>query len=578
MSLPRLIRLFPLLLLMLLSAGSWALNPDDLLPPERAFAARLEQQGQQLLLHLDVARGYYLYRERIQLTPQPAGSVSLPVLPAGEAKTDPYFGRQQVFHHGITLALPISAPLPAGFALKTVVQGCADAGLCYPPLTRTLKVGDGMNSNPWLDSAPSHSTAPTLARGKLAATLAAFFAAGLAMAFTACMYPLLPIVSSLIAGHGHRLSKRRGFGLSLAYVQGLALTYTAVGVAAGLTGSLLTVWLQQPAVILTAAALMVLFALAMFDVISIQLPAALQSRLASTSNRLSGGHVATVFAMGALSALLIGPCVAPPLAVALGYIGQSGDALLGGAALYAMALGLGLPLLLVGTFGGHVLPRAGQWMNAVKAAFGCVMLGVAIWMAGPFLPTALTMLLWSALALGIAWQLLRVGGQGLAAWLRRLLAVLFTVAGLLQIVGAATGAPSPRLPWAGIWHGTQLPKAVFTRVASNAELDAALARARAAGQPVLLDFYADWCVSCVEMEETTFRDPAVRQRMDHMLLLQADVTANNPAQQAMLKRFGLYGPPGIMLYDAAGRQTQQVIGYQDAGEFVRSLDAANPGQ
>ncbi|MEQ6290348.1 protein-disulfide reductase DsbD [Vogesella sp. GCM10023246] len=567
-----------LLLLILLCTGSaWALNPDELLPPERAFAARLEQQGQTLLLHLDVAQGYYLYRDRIQLTPQPAASVSVPKLPAGESKNDPYFGRQQVFHRGLTLTLPINGTLPPDFTLKTVVQGCADAGLCYPPLTRTLKVGDGMASNPWLDSSPSQSTAPALARGQLATTLAAFFVAGLAMAFTACMYPLLPIVSSLIAGHGHRLSKRRGFGLSLAYVQGLALTYTAVGVAAGLTGSLLTVWLQQPAVILAAAALMVLLALGMFDVISIQLPAALQSRLAASSNRLSGGHVATVFGMGALSALLVGPCIAPPLAIALGYIGQTGDALLGGSALYAMALGLGLPLLVVGTFGGHVLPRAGQWMNAVKFAFGFVMLAVAIWMAGPFLPTPLTMLLWGALALGIAWKLARVSGKGLAARLGKALALLFVLAGLLQLVGAATGAPSPRLPWAGIWHGNQLPKAVFSRVASNAELDAALARARAAGQPVLLDFYADWCVSCIEMEETTFRDPAVRRRMDKMLLLQADVTANNAEQQALLKRFGLYGPPGIMLYDTSGRQTAQVIGYQDAATFTRSLDAANLG-
>ncbi|WP_174874463.1 protein-disulfide reductase DsbD [Vogesella oryzae] len=581
MSLVRL--LHRLLLLILLCTGTaWALNQDELLPPERAFAARLEQQGQSLLLHLDVARGYYLYRERIQLTPQPAGSIDIAKLPAGETKNDPYFGRQQVYHRGITLTLPIHGTLPADFTLKTVVQGCADAGLCYPPLTRTLKVGDGMASNPWLDSMPSQSAAPTLARGKLAATLAAFFAAGLAMAFTACMYPLLPIVSSLIAGHGHHLSKRRALALSLAYVQGLALTYTAVGIVAGLTGSLLTVWLQQPAVVLSAAALMVLFALGMFDVISIQLPAALQSRLASTSNRLSGGHLATVFAMGALSALLVGPCIAPPLAIALGYIGQTGDAALGGAALYSMALGLGLPLLVVGTFGGHVLPRAGQWMNAVKFAFGFVMLGVAIWMAGPFLPTPLTMLLWGALALGIAWKLgltrrLPVGAR-LAARLGKTLALLFALAGLLQWVGAATGAPSPRLPWAGVWHGQQLPKAVFTRVQDNQQLDAALARAQAAGQAVLLDFYADWCVSCIEMEETTFRDPAVRQRMDKMLLLQADVTANSPAQQAMLKRFGLYGPPGIMLYDSSGRQTQQVIGYQDPAEFVRSLDAANLGQ
>ena len=568
--------LFPLLLLLAALPAS-ALDPNDLLPPEKAFAARLEQQGQQLLVHVNIAPGYYLYRDRTRIVSEPAGVVGTPQLPAGDAKQDPYFGLQQVYHQRVTFTVPITATaLPDNFTLLATIQGCADAGLCYPPYTHKLKPGDNRLAD-WLSPAASaDDAAPTLSRQQWLGTLFTFLLAGIGMAFTACMYPLLPIVSSMVAGQGQRLNKTRGFVLTFAYVQGLALTYTAVGVIAGKTGSLLTVWLQQPAVILAASALMVVFALGMFDLITIQLPSALQSRLASHSNKLGGGRLASVFAMGALSALLVGPCVAPPLALALGYIGQTGDAVLGGAALYSMAMGLGLPLLLVGTFGGHILPRAGAWMQQVKYTFGVVMLGVAIWMAGPFLPVWLTMLLWAALALGSAWWLLlsrqRPTPRGAGRWLVRLIAAALALAGLLQIVGAATGAPSPRLPLAAIWQGQLAAKPAFERIANSAELDAALAQAKAAGQPVLLDFYADWCVSCIEMEETTFRHPDIAARMGKLRLLQADVTANNAEHQALLKRFGLYGPPGIMLYNAQGELVHKVIGYQDAGDFAASLD------
>lgn len=568
--------LFPLLLLLAALPAS-ALDPNDLLPPEKAFAARLEQQGQQLLVHVNIAPGYYLYRDRTRIVSEPAGVVGSPQLPAGDAKQDPYFGLQQVYHQRVTFTVPITATaLPDNFTLLATIQGCADAGLCYPPYTHKLKPGDNRLAD-WLSPAASaDDAAPTLSRQQWLGTLFTFLLAGIGMAFTACMYPLLPIVSSMVAGQGQRLNKTRGFVLTFAYVQGLALTYTAVGVIAGKTGSLLTVWLQQPAVILAASALMVVFALGMFDLITIQLPSALQSRLANHSNKLGGGRLASVFAMGALSALLVGPCVAPPLALALGYIGQTGDAVLGGAALYSMAMGLGLPLLLVGTFGGHILPRAGAWMQQVKYTFGVVMLGVAIWMAGPFLPVWLTMLLWAALALGSAWWLLlsrqRPTPRGAGRWLVRLIAAALALAGLLQIVGAATGAPSPRLPLAGIWQGQLAAKPAFQRIANSAELDAALAQAKAAGQPVLLDFYADWCVSCIEMEETTFRHPEIAARMGKLRLLQADVTANNAEHQALLKRFGLYGPPGIMLYNAQGELVHKVIGYQDAGDFAASLE------
>jgi len=532
--------LFPLLMLAATLPAS-ALDPNDLLPPEKAFAARLEQQGKQLLVHVDIAPGYYLYRDRTRIGSEPAGVLGTPQLPPGEAKQDPYFGLQQVYHQRVTFSVPITAAsLPANFTLLATIQGCADAGLCYPPYTHKLKPGEGRLVD-WLSPATSTDEAtPALSRQQWLGTLLTFLLAGIGMAFTACMYPLLPIVSSMVAGQGQRLNKMRGFVLTMAYVQGLALTYTAVGVMAGKTGSLLTVWLQQPAVILAASALMVVFALGMFDLITIQLPSALQSLLATQSNKLGGGRLASVFAMGALS------------------------------------MGLGLPLLLVGTFGGHILPRAGAWMQQVKYAFGVVMLGVAIWMAGPFLPVWLTMQLWAALALGSAWWLLlsrqRPNPGGAARWLLRAIATALVAAGLLQIVGAATGAPSPRLPLAGIWQGQLAAKPAFQRIANSAELDTALAQAKAAGQPVLLDFYADWCVSCIEMEETTFRQPDIAARMGKLRLLQADVTANNAEHQALLKRFGLYGPPGIMLYNAQGELVHQVIGYQDAADFAASLD------
>jgi len=302
--------LFPLLMLAATLPAS-ALDPNDLLPPEKAFAARLEQQGKQLLVHVDIAPGYYLYRDRTRIGSEPAGVLGTPQLPPGEAKQDPYFGLQQVYHQRVTFSVPITAAsLPANFTLLATIQGCADAGLCYPPYTHKLKPGEGRLVD-WLSPATSTDEAtPALSRQQWLGTLLTFLLAGIGMAFTACMYPLLPIVSSMVAGQGQRLNKMRGFVLTMAYVQGLALTYTAVGVMAGKTGSLLTVWLQQPAVILAASALMVVFALGMFDLITIQLPSALQSLLATQSNKLGGGRLASVFAMGALSADGPGPAAA----------------------------------------------------------------------------------------------------------------------------------------------------------------------------------------------------------------------------------------------------------------------------
>lgn len=581
----RAVLLLCLSLFCLVLPAAHALTQDDLLPVEKAFAARVEREGNRLQLTFDVAAGYYLYRDRTHLRTEPAGLIEAPVFPAGKVKNDPFFGQQTIFTGSTRLSVPLKPGAPERFTLLVELQGCAEAGICYPPHTYRLKVGTpaaaGLAED-WLapaarDAQPERDLN---ARGWLS-TLATFFIAGLGMAFTACMYPLLPIVSSMIAGQGGQLTRRRGLLLAFAYVQGPAFTYTVVGVIAGLTGSLLTVWLQQPAVVLTASALMVVFALGMFDLVSIQLPSALQSRLAASSNRLSGGRFVTVFAMGMFSALIIGPCVAPPLALALGYIGSTGDAWLGGAALYAMAWGLGLPLLLIGAFGGHFLPRAGAWMKAVKAAFGVIMLALALWLASPFLPAPWVMLGWAALALGTAvflraFEHLPTNAHA-AQRLGKALGLALFLVGAAQIAGVLAGETSPRYPLR--WLGGEKVRAeaaapAFQAIGSVAELDAALVTARASGRPVLVDFYADWCVACKELEAYTFTDPAVAAAMRGFTLLRADVTANTAAHQALLRRFGLFGPPGIVLYDRSGQEAGRIIGFTEAPAFLEALRPA----
>ncbi|UTH73939.1 protein-disulfide reductase DsbD [Chromobacterium sp. IIBBL 290-4] len=571
--------------LLCIALPAHAVNQDDLLPPEKAFAAEVTRNGDKLELTLDVASGYYLYRDRISVSTAPADLAGKPALPQGQEKSDPYFGKQVIYHGKQLITIPLNANAPASFQLNVRLQGCAEAGVCYPPYTHKLQVGGAAANkvSAWTQGGDASGKASAgnseLAAQGWLATLGTFLLAGLGMAFTACMYPLLPIVSSLIAGQGATLTRRRGFLLSLIYVQGLALTYTAVGVVAGLTGSLLTVWLQQPAVVLTASALMVVFALSMFDLFSIQLPSSLQSKLADTSNQLSGGKALTVFLMGALSALLVGPCVAPPLALALGYIGSTGDAVLGGAALYAMALGLGLPLIVIGTFGGHVLPRAGNWMKAVKSAFGVVMLAVAIWLATPFLPATLVMLLWAGLLIGSAvfagaFDSLQNGAKA-SARLGKALGLLLFLLGAAQLVGLLSGADNPRYPLkliaASNAEGAAQPHADFQTVSSSAELDAKLAEAKAAGKPLLLDFYADWCVACKEMEAEVFPQAQVAAKMKQFVLLRADVTANSAEHQALLKRFGLFGPPGIILFDAQSAERNRVVGFTPAEAFAGEL-------
>lgn len=428
-------------------------------------------------------------------------------------------------------------------------------------------------------AAPAASTAPSelsgiaalLQGGRLLAIIPAFILLGLGLAFTPCVLPMVPILSSIIVGEGRHTGRGRGFVLSLSYSLGMAIVYTLLGVAAGLLGEGLAAALQNPWVLGAFALLIAAMSLSMFGMFQLQVPAALQTRLADASGRQASGKLAGVFVMGAISALIVGPCVAAPLAGALVYISQTRDVLIGGAALFAMAIGMSVPLLLVGVSAGSLLPRAGLWMESVKRFFGVLMLAMALWMVAPVLPGLAQMLLWAALLLGYGFYLLRGTGKP-RHWAGMAFGAALAVLGATQLVGLASGARDPLAPLSRFTGGAAAEGLAFTRIKTVEQLDAALAATN--GKTAMLDFYADWCVSCKEMEKLTFIDPKVKSRLANTVLLQVDVTANDAADRAMLKRFGLFGPPGIILFDPAGKEIPdgRVIGYQDSAKFLASLD------
>jgi thiol:disulfide interchange protein DsbD len=416
--------------------------------------------------------------------------------------------------------------------------------------------------------------------------VASFFGFGLLLSLTPCVFPMIPILSGIIVGRGHEVTQRHAFTLSAVYVLGMAVTYALAGVAAGLTGTLLSNALQNPWVLGAFAALFVVLALSMFGFYELQLPTALQSRLSSASNRLKGGTFWGVFTMGVLSALIVGPCVAAPLAGALLYINQSRDAVLGGSALFSMALGMGAPMIAVGMSAGALLPKAGAWMQTVKSFFGVVLLGLAVWIVSPVIPAVAHMLLWAALLIVSAIYLHAIDPlPHNASGFRKLwkgVGVIALLLGVALLVGALSGTRDILQPLSGLrvasggGGAASVEQPGFVLVRSLAELEQHLGQA--GGRPVMLDFYADWCISCKEMERFTFTDPRVRSRMDRMLLLKADVTASTPEDLALLKRFGLFGPPGTLFFNGAGEQLpNRVIGFQDAERFAASLDAVLRG-
>ena len=556
---------------------------EDFLPPEQAFrfSARMVDAAT-IEVSFRIADGYYMYRERLGFRAEGA-QLGAADIPRGKIKFDPNFDKDvETFRDQLTVRIPVQAA--GGFTLRVASQGCSDKGLCYAPMESVASLSAGTAAAGAAADTATKAAPPTLAStdtemgriqaslatGSLSVILPLFLLLGLGLSFTPCVLPMVPILSFIIVGEGTHTSRRRGFSLSLAYALGMALVYTALGIAAGLIGEGLSAALQSPLVLTSFALLMAALSLSMFDVYQLQVPASVQLMLTRLSERQKGGKLIGVFVMGAISALIVGPCVAAPLAGALVYISQTRDVLVGGSALFAMAAGMSVPLLLVGLSAGSLLPRAGHWMQAVKPFFGVLMLALALWMVNSLIPGWALMLGWGGLALGYGVFLLRAGRLGLAA---KALGLAFLLAGAVQWVGLATGG---RDAWAPLAHltGQRVAKAEFRRIRTVDELDRAIAAS--AGKPVMLDFYADWCVSCLEMEKLTFTDPAVRAAMDQMLLLQADVTANNADDKALLKRFGLFGPPGIIFFDGQGQELRaaRVIGFQAPARFLESLRQA----
>jgi thiol:disulfide interchange protein DsbD len=581
-----------LLALLLLGAALARAAEPDLLEPEQAFrfSARLKD-ARSIEVTYEIAPGYYLYRKqfRFSVTP-PDAKLGAPQIPTGKMKHDEFFGEVETHRGNLSIVLPLelAEPKPAAVTLSAVSQGCADAGVCYIPQEQKAQLQLAAAGGPAVGASPTpfparERTRPGADDARVASvfaggfwlTVASFFGFGLLLAFTPCVLPMVPILSGVIVGGGQHVTRTRGFLLAAIYVLGMALTYAVAGVAAGLSGAMLAATLQNPWVLGAFAGLFVVFALAMFGLYDLQLPVALQSGLAAASNRLHGGHAAGVFVMGVLSALIVGPCVAAPLAGALLYISQSRDVVLGGCALFALALGMGAPLLLVGASAGALLPRAGPWMETVKRFFGVVLLGLAIYIVSPLLTPAVHMGAWAILLIVTAIFLRAIDPlpQQARAFdrLGKGIGVLALVAGVAFAIGALSGSRDILQPLAGLRGGAEPRETPFQRVASVAELDARLA---APGKPVMLDFYADWCVSCKEMERFTFTDERVRQRLSGLVLLQADVTANTPEHAALLKRFRLFGPPGIVFFDAGGREIEglRVIGFQPADKFAGVLD------
>jgi thiol:disulfide interchange protein DsbD len=579
---------------------------EEFLDPAAAFRfSATMADPQTVAVTFKIADGYYMYRERFKFSATGA-TLGEPQIPAGNIKFDETFNKNvETYHGSVTIRIPAQAAGP--FTLKAEAQGCADKGLCYSPQTYTASLaGSGGTGAPSLiarlqGQAPAMDTpaaaatssarvidapAPTvtytaprseltgiatvLGEGKLLAIIPAFVLLGLGLAFTPCVLPMVPILSSIIVGEGatHRW---RGLVLSIAYSLGMAIVYTLLGVAAGLAGEGLAAALQNPWVLGAFGLLIAGMALSMFGVYDLQLPASLQTKLVGASGRQSSGKLAGVFMMGAISALIVGPCVAAPLAGALVYISQTRDVFIGGAALFSMAVGMSIPLLLVGVSAGSLLPKAGAWMDAVKRFFGVLMLGMALWLTAPVLPQAAQMILWAALLLGYGMFLLRHSRH----WAAMTAGAVFAILGSMQVVGVASGGRDALAPLAHLGGGTPHTGLAFTRIKTVAQLDAALVQT--GGKTAMLDFYADWCVSCKEMEKLTFTDPAVQAALANSVLLQVDVTANDADDKAMLKRFGLFGPPGIILFDKAGREIadSRVIGYQDARKFNASLARLN---
>jgi thiol:disulfide interchange protein DsbD len=582
-------------------------NEDDLLDPEVAFAASARAISQNaVVLRFDIADGYYLYRDKLGVRIAEGEGIALgPVNPPdGTLIVDEFFGETETYRGHVEILVPVlrSVDDPAEIVLAVDYQGCADLGVCYPPLTQDVAVAFAPTladqatelpatgtSRPAADGGPvteQDRIAAQLADGRIWLVALAFFGFGLLLTFTPCVFPMIPILSNIIVGQKN-LTTRKAFFISLAFVLAMAFTYTLAGVFAGLAGANLQAAFQNPWIIGGFVLVFIALAMSMFGFYELQMPSAIQSRLANVSNRQEGGTLVGAAIMGFLAALIVGPCVTAPLVGALLYISQTGDAFLGGLALFALSMGMGAPLLAIGTSAGKILPKAGPWMDTVKAVFGVGLLAMGIWLLERVIPGEVALVLWATLLIVTAIYMgaLQSLPEGATGWrsLWKGLGLVLLIYGVILMLGAFTGGKDIFQPLAELQkpatlvsaEGTQQAVQMeFTKVNSIADVEREVAAASARNQPVFLDFYADWCVDCVRMERTTFQDPRVIQAMSQVTLLKADVTANTAEHRDLMRAYNLFGPPAMIFFDAAGQElrNRRVVGYLSAERFLAHVD------
>jgi thiol:disulfide interchange protein DsbD len=580
-------------------------SSNEFPPPEEVFFPNVfPVDGNTVEIGIRIEPGFYVYKHRISaksLSPDAqAGQLDLP---KGKLKYDEFFGESEVYYDEVIGKLAIARATPEAMDLEIEVgyQGCAEGGLCYLPQTRVMTVSlpeAGVVSDLGAVAASSGGTpaAPVSEQSRIAQIISgspvwfvvtAMFGFGLLLAFTPCVLPMIPILTAIIAGEGDDVTPARGFGLAFSYVMGMAIVYTAAGVIAVAAGAQVQAAFNQPWVLSLFAVLFVVLAIAMFGAFDLQMPSSVQSKLSAVSNNQKSGTVIGAFIMGALSSLIVTACVAPALVAALAVMSQSGDYFRGGLALFAMSLGMGAPLLLVGAAQGKYLPKAGPWMVAVKGAFGFMMLGLAIWMLSRFLPGTLIMTMWAVLVFMVG---VFMGGlttlttdSTVPQKLGKGFGGLAIIYGILLVIGAATGGSNPLQPLATASFGGAGGEAVashdelpFQHIKTVDDLDREIATASQQGKSVMLDFYADWCVSCKEMEAFTFTDTQVQAALSNTVWLQADVTANDAEDKALLDRFGVFGPPTIIFFGTDGEQRHgyEVVGYMKAEAFAEHVQKA----
>jgi len=585
--------------------GQDTIEEEPALPADQAFSYEaIAYSPESVLVRFTSQPGYYLYRDKLAFRVTGAEGIDIREveLPKGRIKDDPEFGPVEVYYDQVEIAVDLTRP--AGpeqqISLEASYQGCRDGDICYPPQTSIIDVvldasSGNAGSGRIAESAPQKTPAKTAAKPRpvseqdalarmlldnTAGALLAFFIAGILLAFTPCVFPMVPILSGIIAGQGDNMTTSKAFWLSLVYVLAMAVTYTIAGVLAGLFGQNLQAWFQNPWILGFFIAIFIALALSMFGFFELQLPSSLQTRLTQASNQQKGGSLAGVAVMGFLSALIVGPCVAPPLAAALIVIGASGSAWLGGTALFALSIGMGVPLILFGVSAGKLIPRAGPWMDSIKAVFGVALLALAIWMLERIVQGPVILLLWGVLAIasGVYMGAFEPVPEAASGWRRlwKSLGLVLLALGAIEIVGAATGGNDWLRPLQNLRSGapaSTVHAVEFQRVKSTEDLAAAVASANRAGKPAMLDFYADWCVECIRMERNTFAEPAIQALFGQVQPMQADVTENDETDQALMEKYGIIGPPAILFFDRQGNEmpAYRLVGYFEPDEFAQHL-------